>query len=199
MNFLDLEKLPTQLRSLVTYKNLASGDHLFYQDEPTHSIFAVQSGVIRLLHYTHEGQAIDHYRVYVGEFFAEIALFKQGYVCSAIAEEPTRVIVFPKSEFWAALQQDFNLTHAFMEQLAHHLHRTKVMLEIRGMRSTRERILHYLRFMADPIRGTLQLNQSLKSTAQDLGISPESLSRTLRQLETDGMITRTKRLITLLK
>jgi CRP/FNR family transcriptional regulator, dissimilatory nitrate respiration regulator len=197
MNFLDLKQLPPDLRSVVTYQDLSQGTHLFYQNDAVHSIFAVLSGRIRLLFYTDEGQSIDQYRVHAGEFFAEVALFKDVYGCNAIAEEPTRVIVFPKVEFWRSLQQDYALFTAFMRQLTHQLHLTKVMLEIRGMRATRERVLHYLRFMADPTTRTVRLEQSLKRTAQSLGNSPEGFSRTLKQLQAEGMITRTKRIITL--
>jgi CRP/FNR family transcriptional regulator, dissimilatory nitrate respiration regulator len=197
MNFLDLEKLPMQLRSIATHQTLESGEHLFYQYDPTHSLFMLQSGTIRLLRYGNDGQEIDHYRVCAGEFFAEVALFDEMHSCSAIAEEPAQVIAFPKSEFWSALKQDFILLNAFMEQLAHRLHRTKVMLEVRGMRSTRERTLHYLRYMADSTGGTVQLDRSLKSISQELGMSPESLSRILKQLKSEGVITRTKRTIVL--
>jgi len=197
MNFLDLEKLPAQLRSIATHQTLESGEHLFHQSDPTHSIFMLQSGAIRLLRYGNDGQEIDHYRVYAGEFFAEVALFDEVHLCSAIAEEQTQVIAFPKSEFWSALKQDFTLSNAFMEQMAHRLHRTKVMLEVRGMRSTRERILHYLRYLTDSNGGTVQLDRPLKSISQELGVSPESLSRILKQLELENIITRTKRTIVL--
>ncbi|MBD1859339.1 Crp/Fnr family transcriptional regulator [Leptolyngbya boryana CZ1] len=199
MIFLDVEELLSHFRSIVTYQDLALGDYLFYQNDPAHSIFALQSGTIRLLHYTNEGQEIDHYRVHAGEIFAEIALFKESYVCTAIVEEPARVARFPKSEFWPALQQDPALSSAFMELLAHRLHQTKIMLEIRGIRSTRERILHYLRYMADSGKEIMQFHRSMRVIAQDLGVSPESLSRTLKQLQKEGIITRTKRMIQLNK
>jgi CRP/FNR family transcriptional regulator, dissimilatory nitrate respiration regulator len=197
MIFLALEEFPAQLQSIAIHHPLESGEHLFHQYEPTHSIFMLKSGIIRLLRYSNDGQEIDYYRVHAGEFFAEVALFDEMYLCSAIAEEPSQVIAFPKSEFWSALKQDFTLSNAFMQQLAHRLHRTKVMLEVRGMRSTRERILHYLRYMTDSNRGTVHLDRSLKSISQELGMSPESLSRILKQLKSEGVITRTKRTIVL--
>jgi DNA-binding Lrp family transcriptional regulator len=43
------------------------------------------------------------------------------------------------------------------------------------------------------------LEQPLKSIAADLGISPEAFSRTLAQLENDGIIAREKRKITLIE
>lgn len=39
----------------------------------------------------------------------------------------------------------------------------------------------------------------MRVIAQDLGVSPESLSRTLKQLQKEGIITRTKRMIQLNK
>lgn len=79
---------------------------------------------------------------------------------------------------------------AFMAQLAHRLHTTKVTLELRSIRSAQERVLHYLRLALPPEQNTLILEQPLKSIACDLGTSPEVLSRTLAQLVKKGAIAR---------
>ncbi len=198
MDFSDFAQLPANLQAAVTYQELSTQQPLFHQQEPSTAIFAVKTGRIRLLHYTESGQAIEHYLVNAGEVFAEVVLFTDVYVCSAIAPEPTCVMVFPKQEFWKALQQSFSLSAAFMEQLATRLHMNKVMLELRGIRSARERVLHYLRFAAHPAERTVLLDVPLKNIAQNLGISPEVLSRTLTQLEAEGAIARNKRRIQLI-
>lgn len=199
MNFSDLDQLPAALQTVVSQQTLTVGQPLFHKGEPAKAVYAIQSGRIRLLHYTESGQIVNHYQVNPGELCAEVVLFIDAYACTAIVEEPTQVLVFPKQVFLSALQQDSALAIAFMTQMAYRLHLTKTMLEIRGIRSARERVLHYLRFMIPTSQNFVFLEQPLKSIAYDLGISPEVLSRTLAQLETEGVILREKRRITLLK
>ncbi|MCY7274480.1 MAG: Crp/Fnr family transcriptional regulator [Phormidesmis sp. CAN_BIN44] len=163
------------------------------------TLFAVKTGRIRLLHYTESGQVVNHYQVIVGEVLAEVILFLDRYACSAIAEERTEVLVFPKQAFLVALQHNPDFATAFMAQLAHRLHSTKVMLELRGIHSARERVLPYLRFVIPLGQKSIVLEQPLKAIACDLGISPESLSRALTQLENEGIIERNKRNLRLIQ
>lgn len=199
MDFSEINQLPAALQAVTTYQNLSNGQVLFHRNEASKAIYAVKSGQIRLLHYTKSGQAISHYTIYAGEICAEIALFLNTYTCNAIAEEPTQVLVFPKQEFLNTLQQDSAFAIAFMMQLSYCLHTTKVMVELRSIRSAQERVLHYLRLMAPPEKNTVVLEQPLKNIASELGISPEALSRTLTQLATEGAIAREKRKIILLE
>jgi CRP/FNR family transcriptional regulator, dissimilatory nitrate respiration regulator len=70
-----------------------------------------------------------------------------------------------------------------------------LLLELRGIRSARARVLHYLRVMTPNDEKILNLEQPLKEIANDIGISPEALSRTLTQLQNEGILTRIKRRI----
>lgn len=199
MNFSNFDQLPTALQTVVTQQTLTIGQALFHKGEPADTVFVIQFGRIRLLHYTESGQIVNHYQVNPGELCAELVLFIETYACTAIAEELTQVLVFPKQAFLKALQQDSDLAIAFMAQMAYRLHLTKTMLEVRGIRSARERVLHYLRFVMPTDQNSVLLKQPLKNIAYDLGISPEVLSRTLTQLEIEEVILREKRRITLLE
>jgi CRP/FNR family transcriptional regulator, dissimilatory nitrate respiration regulator len=193
----NFEQFPVNLRKAITYQDLAAQQVLFYQNDPSKAIFAVDSGQIKLIHYTEAGKTVNHYVIQPGEYFAEVALFNEVYVCSAIAEIPSRIIAFPKEIFLKALEQNINLSKSFTEQLARRLHYTKLLLELRGIRSARDRILHYLQVIIPPNQKTFYLDRSLKDIANDIGISPEAFSRTLAQLQHEGLLTRTKGKITL--
>jgi CRP/FNR family transcriptional regulator, dissimilatory nitrate respiration regulator len=197
MTAFNLDILPANLRNAMFYQDLAAGEILFAQNDPATAIFAVESGRVSLIHYTEAGKTINHYSVMAGEYFAEVALFNEVYVCTVIAEIPSRIVSFPKQLFLTALGQDPELAIAFIEQLVRRLHYTKILLELRGIRSARERVLHYLRVMAPPNEKTVSLDRPLKQIAGDIGISPEVFSRTLTQLQNERLITRVRRKITL--
>jgi CRP/FNR family transcriptional regulator, dissimilatory nitrate respiration regulator len=195
MNKFKIEQLSADLQTAITYHNLADGEILFCQNEPSKAIFVVDSGCIKLINYTEQGKIVNHYSVKPGEYFAEVALFYEVYLCTAIAESSTRVISFPKQLFLNSLEKDSNLSRNFTEQLARRLHQTKLLLELRGIRSARDRVLHYLRMTIPPNEKILNLEQPLKEIANDIGITPEVLSRTLTQLQNDRILTRIKRKI----
>ncbi len=198
MGFSEIDQLPAALQEVATYQQFAEGQFLFHRNEPAQTLYAVKTGRIRLLHFTQSGQSISHYTIYAGELCAEVVLFLDVYACSAIAEEFTQVLAFPKQTFLAAIQQDGTLAMAFMRQVSYRLHMTKLMVELRSIRSATERVLHYLHLVAHPEHHTVILEQPLKEIATDLGITPEAFSRTLTQLESEGIITRDKRKITLM-
>jgi CRP-like cAMP-binding protein len=199
MDFSEVDQLPAALQQVATYQHFLEGQVLFQRNEPSRAIYAVKAGCVRLLHYTKSGQCISHYSVHTGELCAEIVLFLDAYACTAIAEEPTQVLAFPKEAFLSGIQQDPDLAIAFMTQLSNRLHMAKIMVELRSIRSATERVLHYLRLITPPEQNAVVLEQPLKSIAADLGISPEAFSRTLAQLENDGIIAREKRKITLIE
>lgn len=198
MNFSETDQLPAELQAAVTLRHLSNEQTLFHHNEASQAVYAVKSGQIRLMHYTHSGQSISHYAVGTGEICAEVTLFLDAHTCSAIAEGPTEVLAFPKQAFLTALQ-DSEFAIAFTAQVCRRLHTTKVILALRSIRSARERVLHYLRLTIPTEENSIVLDQPLKNIAFDLGLSPEVLSRTLAQLVKEGVITRHKRKITLLE
>ncbi|MBD2454924.1 Crp/Fnr family transcriptional regulator [Nostoc sp. FACHB-87] len=199
INFLNIDQLPDSIRikMAITYENLTAGQILFHQGDLTTAIFVVISGQIRLMHYTSAGQSIKHYEVRTGESFAEAALFSEFYDCTAIADAPSRIATFPKPAFLATLRQYPDLSEVLVAQLARRFHQVKVLLELRSIRSARERVLHYLEIAIHPHGNTVNLEKPLKEIAEDMGLSQEAFSRVLSQLQKDGVITRKKRQITL--
>lgn len=199
MDFLQVNQLPDSLQTVVSSKELAAGQVLFSQGEPTEAIFAVESGCIKLVHYTEEGKLINHYSVRTGESFAETALFNNAYDCTAIADVPSQTLILPKQHFLTALRQHPDLAEAFIMQLAQHLHENKILLELRSIRSASKRVLHYLHLSVQPDGITVNLARPLKDIAAALGLTPEALSRALKQLQQAGTIERRKRKVKLRK
>lgn len=197
MACLRVDQLPDWLHKAIARRSLTAGEILFRQGDPTREIFLVETGQIKLFQYTEAGQTINHYTVKPGELCAEVVLFIDSYICTAIADIPTQLIVFPKSSFLTALQQAPHLSTTFTAGLARRFHELKMLLELRSIRSARERVLRYLQLNAPPNDTTVNLSRPFKDIADDLGISPEALSRALAQLEKQGAIARMKRKITL--
>lgn len=194
MNYLNLDQLPDNIRTAmaITYESLPAGKLLFHQGDLTRAIFVVISGQISLIHFTEAGRSIKHYEVRAGESFAEAALFNEVYDCAAVADVPSRVATFPKQAFLLTLRSYPDLSEVLMVQLARRFHEIKILLELRSIRSARDRVLRYLEIASHPHGKTVNLAKSLKDIAEDVGLSHEALSRVLSQLQKEGVITRKK-------
>lgn len=196
MQFLTTEQLPINLQQRIVYQILDTGQIIFQQHEPTEAVFVVECGRVRLVSFS-EQQIITHYFVEAGESFAETALFSDTYACTAITELPSRIAVIDKELFQQALRDYPDLTNAYMNQLTYRFENVKLLLELRSIRSARERLLQYLIRRIEPSNRTLTLQRPLKYLATELGLSAETLSRTLSHLEEQGLISRKQRSITL--
>ena len=196
MNFPQFNRLPAELKAAAYYRDLNDGEILFTQHDRAEAIFVLEVGGILLLNYIEDGAQVNHYTVRDGEMFAELVLFKDVYLCTAIATATSRVLVLPKQLFLNAIEQSPELTKTLMAHLAQRLHECKILLELRGIRSAQKRVLHYLRLLIQPDEKTIVLDRPLKDIAADLGLTPESLSRALTQLKNGGEITRQQRKIT---
>ncbi|MEM8829746.1 MAG: Crp/Fnr family transcriptional regulator [Cyanobacteria bacterium P01_G01_bin.19] len=195
-NHLTFKRLPAELQNRATYRDIASKQILVQQGETTSTINFLLSGQIRLATFTEE-RIINHYFVMAGESFGETALFSDTYTCSAIADFPSRIATINKEIFRQAIAENQELANIYMNQLTYRYHTVKTLLELRSIRSARERLLQYLIRQKESDNQTIVLQRPLKYLATELGLSAEALSRTLSVLQSEGVITRRQRNITL--
>lgn len=191
------DSLPSPLRDRASYRNLVAGQVLFHYRDPAESIFALEIGRIRLVRYTGEGNLVVFQIVRAGESFAESALFTQLYHCQAVVEVPSRVICYPKTLVLEALQRS-ELALSLLRQFDRKSQFLKKLLELRTIRSARDRILQYLLFSVSPGETRLYFDRPYKDIATELGLSPETLYRTLAALEREEIIARDGRQIELI-
>ena len=186
-----LDWLPAALGQGSVSCALEAGETLFRQGDKTVAIFEVEHGRLRLIRHTSDQHPIVLHTARRGELFAEAALFADRYHCDAVAAVASRVRTYPKRPLLAAFRADPALGERFMAVLAHQIHALRARLEERNIRSARQRLLHHLALAAGPDRRTMPLDGTLIDLAAELGLSHETLYRTLAALEKDGVVRRT--------
>lgn len=192
-----IKELPPELQQCITEQELTAGQILFQQGEPAECIYWVKSGQLRLVSFTDQ-QMITHYTAEAGESFAETAPHVDSYSCTAIADQPSRVSAIPKRDFLEVLRRTPSLCERYVRHLTQRFEAVKQLLELRTIRSTRDRLLHYLIKQRQIGQATVPLMSPLKVLAANLGMSPEVLSRAFRQLESEQVLSRKKGSITFL-
>jgi CRP/FNR family transcriptional regulator, dissimilatory nitrate respiration regulator len=182
------DPLPASLESGSTVRVLAPGELLFRQGNPAAAIYKVESGRLHLIRRTVDDHLVILHTARRGEFFAEASLFAEAYHCDAVAAVQSRVRVYQKAMVMDALRTDPALAEAFMARLAHQLQEIRARMELRNIRSARERVLQYLRLRVH--NRSIAVEGQLQDIAAEIGITREALYRTLAALEAEGCLTR---------
>ncbi|MEM9807847.1 MAG: Crp/Fnr family transcriptional regulator [Cyanobacteria bacterium P01_D01_bin.56] len=174
------------------------GEIIFHAEESAHAIFAVQTGKVQLVHYLESGQMVNQYAVQPDMWFGEDGLFNPVYQNSAIATQLSQIIAVPTHAFLELLRHDSELSLRFVSQLTGQLQITRNMMTLRCIRSAYDRVLSYLNTL-ESNSNTIFLSCSIKEIAEQICLTPEVVSRSLRKLQDNGIIQRHQRKIIFLK
>jgi CRP-like cAMP-binding protein len=180
---LPLAELPGRVRAL------DRGETLFRQGDKATAIFAVDSGRVSLIRHTADDRKAVLHRARAGELFAEAALFSPTYHCDAVADVASRVRVLSKPELLRRFRADPEAAERFMAILARQVMALRTRLELRSIRQARERLVQHLRLAAGT-GGIVTLDGTLMDLAAELGMTHETLYRTLAELEGKGVLAR---------
>ena len=192
-----ITELPTELQQRITKQELTTGQILFQEGDSADFMYWVESGQLKLISFTDQ-QMITHYIAEAGQSFAETAPHVNSYSCTAIADQPSRILAIPKRDFLEVLRSTPSLCERYVRHLTQRFEAIKQLLELRTIRSTRDRLLHYLLKQRQIGQATVPLMSPLKVLAANLGMSPEVLSRAFRQLESEQVLSRKKGSVTFL-
>jgi CRP-like cAMP-binding protein len=193
------EQLIAALPSQAPTRELAAGQALFRQGDAVTAIFAVEHGRLRLIRHTVDDRKVVLHTARAGELLAEAALFSGIYHCDAIADLTSRIRVLSKPELLEAFRADAAVALEFMGVLARQVMGLRTRLELRSIRSARERLLQHLLLAAGSSGRMVRLDGSLMDLAAELGLTHETLYRTLTELEGEGVLERVNGGLRLLK
>jgi len=179
---------PTETRQ----RSLTRGEVLFRKGDATVGLFEIEQGQVRLTRTDQTGCEVVLHIAGPGGLIAEASLFSAVYHCDAVAVTDARVRLHPKDVLLAEFRRNPEALATFASRLAHEVMALRTCLELRNIRSARERVRNYLALHTGEDGRTITLRGTLKDLAAELGLTHEALYRTLGRLEVQGIITRTK-------
>ena len=171
-------------RARIAQRIYDRGGRLFLRGDPPKFMFYVASGEARLTRVSTAGAEIVFQRASAG-FLAEASLDQPAYHCDGVAFTQTKTLAIPIAQFRAALAREDFRDH-WLRHLSRELRRSRAHGERLALRTTRERIIHYIE--TEGAGGALQLEQSKKSWAAEMGLTHEALYRTLASMASAGQI-----------
>ncbi|MBE2213737.1 MAG: Crp/Fnr family transcriptional regulator [Opitutaceae bacterium] len=180
--------------SACTVRALAKGEYLFREGQPAEGFYVIQTGVVNVHRITPDGreQVICFFRPY--ESFAEATLVTiDTYPAHAVATEPSQVIVVRRQEFRDLIARRPELALRMLSSMSQHLkHLVQLLQNLKG-RQIEARLADWLLEHAPACpahdqEAVLELPVSKKVLAGQLGVTSETLSRTLARFRDEGSI-----------
>lgn len=176
------------LAALAREEGHPRGAVLFRQGEACAGFYMVLSGMVRLYKIAADGREHVVEVIRPGQSFAEAAVFADvPFPVHAETLEQGRFLFFPKEPFLAFLEARPRCLFGMIASLSVRMHKLVVKVERLSLFDARQRVAGFLVDLAAASGGG-RLDVSKKTMALQLGLTPETLSRTLSLLQEDGMV-----------
>jgi CRP-like cAMP-binding protein len=182
-----LHSLVGTLEMMGTMMSFGRGEEIYGEGEHAEYLYKVVSGAVRMY------KVLDDGRRQVGAFYlpGDIFGFEFGddHAASAEAIGNAKVLVFKRSSVLTLSARDNDVARQLWNMTARELQRTQGHMLLL-IQSASERVTSFLLEMAERTSGhnEVELPMSRQDIADYLGLTIETVSRTLTQLEHDGII-----------
>jgi CRP-like cAMP-binding protein len=172
----------------------APGTMVFRLGDVPQNLYLVLEGEARARRYSPDGVEIVMQRARVGELFAEAGIVAPRYSCEGYCPQASRILIIPLDAIRQRISSDSEFALNFTRFLSLAMRRQCARYERLRLKRASERVLHYLNCeLTGPAGADLELDIPLADWADDLGLEPETLYRTLADLEKRGLIQREPR------
>jgi CRP/FNR family transcriptional regulator len=189
------ETLDTPQRRLVSecagVISFEKGEHLYHEGDEALAFFAVLQGQCKVYRLTSGGEEFIVHIQQEGDVIAEAAMFDvRTYPASCVAMADSAVLRIDSRCFIALLLSEPKLSLQILHAYSRRLRSFVAALEELSLRDVKARLANYLLRNADDSAGVLfcPMSFSKKELATLLGTIPETLSRTLREFKSRGLV-----------
>lgn len=170
------------------------GEFLFYEGDPALNYFEVQSGCIKMVNFSEDGQEFVQGVFDPGDSFGEPPLFASlNYPSNAVAMEDSAVWKLPRENFLNLLKDHFDLHLSLTVRLCERIHyKATIMREISSY-APEHRILTFIDYLKE--KTDLRKNEPFEvpftrqQIADMTGLRVETVIRTIKALEQQGKVT----------
>jgi len=179
------------LAMIVTDQVFQKGQPIFSEGEDGNGFFVVISGRVKIFKLSAEGKEQILHFFGPGEPFGEVPVFAgQHFPAHAEAMEETRVFFFPRKSFVDLIKRNPSLALNMLAVLSKRLRRFTALIDDLSLKEVPGRLAAYLLYLSDQNKGAKELDLTITKAqlASLLGTIPETLSRILGKLSSQGLI-----------
>jgi len=177
------------LMAIVRINEHPRGELLFSDGEEAAGFFIVLDGKVKVYKLSPEGKERILHVIQPGGTFAEAAIFGEGlYPAYAEPLQASKLLFLPKDAFLALLRDNSRVSINMIAGLSKFLRQFANQIEDLTFKDVPSRLARYLMDLSRGTKQTVVLPISKSQLASNLGTVSETLSRTLRKLSEDDLI-----------
>ena len=189
----DLKKISEKMISRFYEK----GKMILLEQSQGETFFIIISGVVKVTRLSDDGREVILAILGESDFFGEMSLLDgEGRSANIVANEESEVVTLSRSDFLDCLQKYPKIAIALLEELAVRLRKSDQHIESLSLSDSEQRIGVTLIRLAEELGTIKQGDVNIKNLPyqQDIanmaGTSRETVSRTLKLLETKNLLKR---------
>ena len=179
------------LAMIVTDQTFGKAETIFSEGEDADGFYVVITGRVKIFKLSPDGKEQILHFFGPGEPFGEVPVFTgQHFPASAEVMEESRVFFFPRKSFVDLIKRNPSLALNMLAILSKRLRRFAALIDDLSLKEVPGRLAAYLLYLSDQNRGAkvLELAVTKAQLASLLGTIPETLSRILGKLSSQGLI-----------
>lgn len=169
-------------------KNYGKGETIYNQGDTSKDLYIVHKGKVKISRFTKDGKEQVLRTLEPGSFMGELSLFLEDeHADFATVMENTEICHLDGDKFKDLLVEMPTISLKLLREMSQRLDDTENTVESMGVMSVEARIVNKLFELAKG-QSKFELPYSKRDMASLLGMSSETLSRKLRELESDQLI-----------
>lgn len=182
----------TRLASIAVTVKFADNQVILLEGDPAEALFNVSDGAVNLYKLLPDGRRMITGFLFPGDFLG--LAHNDTYAYSAEANGKVRMCRFPRRRFEALLEEFPHLERRLLTDASNELAQAQDQMLLLGRKTAKEKIATFLIQLADRQRqrgepeNIVQLPMSRAEIADYLGLTTETVSRTITKLKSTGAI-----------
>ncbi|MDR0354231.1 MAG: Crp/Fnr family transcriptional regulator [Deltaproteobacteria bacterium] len=186
------DALLTRMAELTKSESAGKGALLFSQGDKAEGLHVLAKGLVKLFFLEAGGKERIVHLVKEGEIFAEAAAFSAGiYPVSAAAMADSVILTIPTSVINDLIETSPDFSRALIASLSGRLMELRKIIES-DAKALLPRLAGYLHSLPRSAPRIVQLPLTRAQLSLQLGMTPESFSRSMNRLKIAGLIEETK-------
>jgi CRP/FNR family transcriptional regulator len=185
-----MKQLEDKIKELGRPLVLKKEEFLFNAEDEANGFYYLLSGEVRVFRMDEQGREVEVVRIGPGDFLGEAIVFVASEFPSyAQAVQDSQLLFFAKDEFFRKLESDPSIAKFFLTLLAKKCVILNRRIEALELQTVRQRLIRYLVTSSEfSQQGYVELPMKKGELAKLLGTIGETLSRNLKHLQTEGLI-----------
>ncbi|GAB7023500.1 Crp/Fnr family transcriptional regulator [Salidesulfovibrio brasiliensis] len=180
----------TQLDKLVEHAavtRIPKGGMFFSENKATQGMHVLLSGKVKLFKLSEEGKEQTIFVFGPGEPFCLCSTFSDGKMPANLsALEDSQVMFITPEELESMVHEDASVLLTMMRVMSRRLKEAMEMIDSLALKQIPSRLAAY--FLSQQQEGNVELGMSYRELSKIIGVTPEALSRTLKKMAGDGLI-----------